>query len=124
MRFLILDKIFCEVFINDYIVTVILYYRVIKKNIIIFYNYAYEKSTVKTAISVILRYNYALAPVKVKEVRLLFYLKNTISSVAITISAKPINAFLVNFSLNTIKENATVTNMLNLSIGTTTLTIP
>ena len=52
------------------------------------------------------------------------YLKNAINKVAITISAKPINAFLDNFSLNTINENATDTKILNLSIGTTTLTIP
>lgn len=38
--------------------------------------------------------------------------------------AKPIQDFTDNFSLNTMRENRTVIRMLNLSIGTTTLTYP
>ena len=52
------------------------------------------------------------------------YLKNAISSVPTTISASPKNAFFESFSLKTMNEKATVTRMLSLSIGTTTLTSP
>ena len=37
---------------------------------------------------------------------------------------RPIDDFTESFSLNTMYEKAIVTNMLNLSIGTTTLTGP
>ena len=52
------------------------------------------------------------------------YLKNAIRSVPITINERPMKAFFDSFSLNTMYENATVTRMLSLSIGTTTLTTP
>lgn len=45
-------------------------------------------------------------------------------SVPITIRRSPVVDFFVSFSLNTKKENAIVTRMLSLSIGTTTLAGP
>ena len=43
------------------------------------------------------------------------------SSVPATMRARPAPDFRVSFSLNTKYENATVTTMLSLSMGTTTL---
>ena len=52
------------------------------------------------------------------------YLKNAMSNVPATIRARPRQAFLDSFSLKTKYENTTVTSMLSLSMGTTTLTMP
>ena len=52
----------------------------------------------------------------------LFYTNN--SNVPITIKIKPIADFLFNFSFKIMYENPIVTNILNLSIGTTTLAGP
>ena len=52
------------------------------------------------------------------------YLKNTISSVPTTIRQSPAKAFFESFSLKTKYEKMTVTMMLSLSMGTTTLTSP
>ena len=53
-----------------------------------------------------------------------YYLKNTISSVPATIRQNPAKAFFESFSLKTKYEKMTVTMMLSLSMGTTTLTSP
>lgn len=50
-------------------------------------------------------------------IKLLYYI---IASVPATMSASPISALADNFSLKTKYENAIVTRMLNLSMGTTT----
>ena len=52
------------------------------------------------------------------------YAKIAMANVPTVIAVKPANVFLVNFSFKKIYEKATVINMLILSIGTTTLTIP
>ena len=54
----------------------------------------------------------------------IFYLKNTIRSVPTTIRQRPAKAFFESFSLKTKYEKITVTIILSLSIGTTTLTSP
>ena len=48
----------------------------------------------------------------------------SIRSVPAAISTSPHMAFTDSFSLSTMQENATVTNMLSLSMGTTTLARP
>lgn len=53
-----------------------------------------------------------------------YHLKNAISSVPATMRQSPAKDFLDSFSLNTTYENSTVTTMLSLSIGTTTVTSP
>lgn len=55
---------------------------------------------------------------------LIYYANIVITRVPIIIKQRPIKAFLVNLSLNTRYENSIEIMMLNLSIGTTTLTIP
>ena len=49
---------------------------------------------------------------------------NSINKVPATIITSPMPDFALSFSLNTMYENAMVTNMLNLSMGTTTLAGP
>ena len=53
----------------------------------------------------------------------LFYLISN-NNVPPTMDTRPIDDFTESFSLNTMYEKAIVTNMLNLSIGTTTLADP
>lgn len=52
------------------------------------------------------------------------YVNTAIHTVPAVKSASPIHAFTESFSLNTMRENITVTSMLSLSMGTTTLTCP
>ena len=54
----------------------------------------------------------------------LYQAKKTMPSVPATMSSRPVSAFLLSFSCSTNVENATVTTMLSLSIGTTTLARP
>lgn len=51
-----------------------------------------------------------------------YYVNTAIKTVPAVNSAKPHHALNFNFSLKTISEKKTVINILNLSIGTTTLT--
>lgn len=53
-----------------------------------------------------------------------FYVNTAMQMVPQVRRIKPIHALTESFSRKTIRENTTVTNMLNLSIGITTLSCP
>ena len=87
-------------------------------------NFGYDGVEVSLLIAIIVLRTVIIIVSQFCEFVKIYYLKNTISSVPTPIRQIPAKAFFESFSLKTKYEKMTITMMLSLSTGTTTLTSP